>query len=300
MFTYAFMQIPAGIILDRYGPRKAITFAILILSLGLLLVAKTEYYPLAILGRLLLGVGSAFGFLGTSKIVSLWFSLKAMPLLLGSAIFLGSLGGAFSKEICSLLPENWEWRQSIVGIAYMGLLLAFVIWFLLKEAPVSGENFAQGKTPKKPILSQLALIIKNKQIFLGALFTFFAYLPISILGDSWGPLAFEKMFDAHKDLADKTVVFFYIAFSLGSFFYSSAAYRLRNIRTVLMFACCVTVIFLYLLLFQTQVGCQHYFGIPGFLILTFLVAFNLGGVPLAFSIGCAHASKIRSWRWIKT
>jgi hypothetical protein len=136
----------------------------------------------------------------------------------------------------------------------------------------------------------LKLILTNKQILTAAFFTFFAYLPISIIGDSWGPIAFQKMFGATKELADQTLTYFYVAFAIGSLFYSSIVTTLSKIRYVLFFEFSLALVFLYILLAHPSVGQSTYFGIPGFLILNSLIGFNLGGIALAFPLGCSHAS----------
>ncbi len=66
---------------------------------------------------------------------------------------------------------------------------------------------------------------------------------------------------------------------------------MHRIRYVLFFEFLLSLIFIYLLIVETGVGKASYFGIPGFLLLTSAIGFNLGGVALAFPIGCSHASK---------
>jgi len=296
MLTYSLMQVPGGLLLDRYGTRKVLTIAIFSLSLGILIVGTTASYPLAILGRVLMGLGSAFGFLGTSKIITMWFPIRMMSFLVGTTVFLGGMGGAFSKDLFSVLPAHWDWRQTLLSMGSMGVLLAITTGLILRERKFSAGD----KAPKKEInetpvpttlFGSFFEVLSNRQILLAGFFTFFAYIPISVLADSWGPLAFEKMFNVDKEVADKTITYFYIAFSTGSLFYSLVASYFNRIRHVLLFECIAMLVFLYLLLVRTDIGMTTFFGVPGFLILSSLIAFNIGGVALAFTIGCANARK---------
>lgn len=290
MFAYSLVQIPGGILLDRFGTRKILTLAMASLSAGIILVGKTESYSLAILGRVFMGIGSGFGFLGTSKIVVMWFPQPMMPFLLGITVFLGAMGGALSKNLFNALPAHWEWRHSLVGLGCVGAVLAVSMALILREKTAEEQGDFENKEPLS-LGAQFKAIVTNKQILLAAFFTFFAYIPLSIVGDSWGPLAFEKMFNASKEVADQTITYFYVAFALGSLFYSTLAYLMKRNREILIFGCSAVLLFLYLLLFRTEVGSATLFGVPGFLVLSSLISFNIGGVALAFPIGCAHAPK---------
>ncbi len=292
MIAYPLMQIPAGILLDKYGPRKMLSIAMASLAFGVLIVSLTTSFPLAIAGRVLMGAGAAFCFIGTSKIVTIWFPLRMMGFLLGTTVFLGGMGGAFSRRLYDAFPKSWDFDQSLLNMGLCGLFLAAMIAFLLREKkhPSVGSS---GAHPIKQthFIEDLRLILTNKQILAAGVFTFFAYLPISIIGDSWGPMAFQNIFNVSKELADQTLTYFYIAFAFGSLFYSTIATTLERIRYVLIFEFGMAFLFLYVLLGHTSVGSASYFGIPGFLILNSIIGFNLGGVALAFPIGCSHASK---------
>lgn len=284
--TYAVMQLPGGLLLDYYGPRKILTAAMIALSGGVFLVITSTYYPLAIAGRVFMGVGSAFAFLGTSKLVAMWFPLHWMSFLLGTTVFIGAIGGAFSNNLYNALPDAWDWRKSLALIGCVGFLFAALTFFFVREKKTEGA-----RQTLADLGAQLKQVVTNRNILLVGFFTFFAYIPCTIFADSWGPLAFEQIFNVPKEIANQTVAYYYVAFSVGSFFYSSIASYLNRTRHVLIFEWVAAIFFMYLLLFRTEIGSATFFGVHGFLILTALVGFNIGGVALAFPIGCSHASK---------
>src|SRR5215216_3156420 len=63
-YAYAPMQLPAGLLFDRYGPRKLMTTALILCALGSFFFASTDSLVTAAMGRLLIGVASAFSFIG--------------------------------------------------------------------------------------------------------------------------------------------------------------------------------------------------------------------------------------------
>ena len=69
-FAYACMQIPAGVLFDRYGIQKLLIAAAILVTAGSLLFASTSHLTLADLGRVLMGLGSAFSFIGCLKLAS--------------------------------------------------------------------------------------------------------------------------------------------------------------------------------------------------------------------------------------
>ena len=72
-YAYAGLQIPVGLMVDRWGPRRLLTGGALLCGLGSLLFALAEGLPLAYAGRLLIGAGAGFGFVATLKLATAWF-----------------------------------------------------------------------------------------------------------------------------------------------------------------------------------------------------------------------------------
>ena len=72
-YAYAPMQLPAGLLFDRYGPRKLMTAALMLCALGSFFFASTDSVITASMGRFLIGIGSAFSFIGVLVLASRWF-----------------------------------------------------------------------------------------------------------------------------------------------------------------------------------------------------------------------------------
>jgi MFS family permease len=285
MLSYALVQIPAGMLIDHFGPRKMLSLAMFVLSAGVMIISVTDSFPLAIFGRVLMGIGSAFGFLGTSQMVAVWFPQYLMPSLLGGTVVIGALGGAFSNQIFSQLTVGqWDWRTALFWMSAVGLLSVALFVFFLKD----GRSSAVKPKRTVSVFTELKQLCTNQQVLVASAFAFFAYMPISVIADSWGVAGFEKIFAVGKEEAAKTLAYFYIPFSLGNFFYSNLATVSRNSRAVLFLAFSLSLASLVVLLLMPEVGRSSMFGISGFLLLTSVVAFNLGGVTLVYAVGCSQ------------
>src|SRR5699024_5126856 len=77
--VYAVMQIPTGMLVDRFGPRKVLTAALLFLGLGQVLLAVATAYPVGLLARGVLGFGDALTFVSVLRLAAAHFSGRRYP-----------------------------------------------------------------------------------------------------------------------------------------------------------------------------------------------------------------------------
>src|SRR5688572_11451641 len=90
-YAYVGMQVPVGILVDRFGPHRLLTVATVLCSAGCLLFASAQSVSLAEAGRFLMGFGASFAFVGTLKLAAVWFPASQFGLLAGLTQALGML-----------------------------------------------------------------------------------------------------------------------------------------------------------------------------------------------------------------
>ena len=91
-YAYLIMQIPAGLLLDRYGPRKITTLAIILCALGIFLFARSETLLIASIGRFITGIGAAFAAVNCLKLIANWFPSRQFAFMSGLMMSVGMLG----------------------------------------------------------------------------------------------------------------------------------------------------------------------------------------------------------------
>jgi len=91
-YAYLILQIPAGLLLDRWGPRRVTTVAIAICALGVFLFSKAQTFPVACFGRFLTGFGAAFAAVNSIKLIANWFPIGKFALMMGLMMTVGMLG----------------------------------------------------------------------------------------------------------------------------------------------------------------------------------------------------------------
>ena len=134
-YSYVAMQIPTGVIADRWGPRKLLTLGAGIAALGTLLFAFAPNLWWASAGRLLIGGSVAVAFVSMLKLASHWFTPRQFTLASGMALFVGIVGGVFAGVPLRLLVEAFGWRPVMGVSAAVTALLCAVIWLRVRDDP---------------------------------------------------------------------------------------------------------------------------------------------------------------------
>ena len=132
-YGYAGMQIPVGLLLDRFGPRRLITLAALCCAGGCVLFATGTTLTTVTAGRFLIGAGAAFSLVGSMVVAGQWFSPSRFALLSGLAMAMGMAGGVFGQAPLRLAVEATDWRTSNLTLALGGLIIGISAWLCVRD-----------------------------------------------------------------------------------------------------------------------------------------------------------------------
>ena len=141
LVVYAAMQIPVGVMLDRFGPTVLILCGGLLMVLGQLAMATVHEVSLAIAARVLVGVGDACTFISVIRMLPEWFSVSHLPTLAQVTGLIGQTGQLISVTPLAIAVGVFGWTGGFVGVAAVGLLLLLVGTFVLRDAPGIGTAF---------------------------------------------------------------------------------------------------------------------------------------------------------------
>ncbi|OEY65572.1 MFS transporter [Marinobacter sp. X15-166B] len=131
--AFALVQLPVGLLLDRFGPRRIEASLLLIAALGAVVFAQADSLMGLTLGRLLIGVGVACCLMASFKAFALWFRPDQLPMLNGSLMAFGALGALAATAPVAWLLELASWRQLFMGLAGMTLAMAAIIFAVVPE-----------------------------------------------------------------------------------------------------------------------------------------------------------------------
>jgi MFS family permease len=108
--SFAAVQLPIGVALDRYGPRRVQGGLLLVAAVGAALFASAESLALLIVGRALIGLGVAGALIGGLKALVLWFPKERLPLYNGCFVMIGALGAVTATAPAETLVDAMGWR----------------------------------------------------------------------------------------------------------------------------------------------------------------------------------------------
>ena len=136
--AFAAIQIPLGMALDRFGPRRTHAVLLIIAAAGALLFSQGHDTPVLTLARALIGIGMAGALLAAMKMFALWFPGQKLPLVNGLILAAGGAGAMAASAPVHAMIAFIGWRQLFVVLAAMTLLVAAVIHIVVPERRATG------------------------------------------------------------------------------------------------------------------------------------------------------------------
>lgn len=183
-YCYIIMQIPVGLLIDKFGLHLAATTGTFIVALGTALFAAATEVWLLYVGRSCIGIGTSVIFICILKFQIAWFKPKIMMTMTGIACFIGALGGVLAQSPLVYMAEYIGWRNSIYGIAFISLLNACAIAFWVKGAPIQ-KNAMQ----KNSVIEVKASAFKGLWVVLGNIRTWPAFMLYAVFYGSYVVIA---------------------------------------------------------------------------------------------------------------
>ncbi|MFL6119188.1 nitrate/nitrite transporter [Actinophytocola sp.] len=134
--VYAVMQVPTGLLVDRYGARRVLTVAALLMGLGQLLFAFATSYPLGLLARAVLGVGDAMTFVSVLRLVAAHFPARRYAVVAAFTAALGSVGNLVSTVPLSLLLHSAGWTPTFAIAGAATAAYSVVLMLRVRDNPI--------------------------------------------------------------------------------------------------------------------------------------------------------------------
>ena len=137
-FAFALVQLPVGIALDRYGPRKVQLVLLTLAAVGTLLFATGQSFGQLVLARAVIGCGLGGCFMSAVKAISTWISPKRLPSVQGYLIAVGGLGAASATMPVRMLLQHTDWRGLFMLLAALTACSGLLIWLITPRSQAPG------------------------------------------------------------------------------------------------------------------------------------------------------------------
>ncbi|NHT18457.1 MFS transporter [Cellulomonas sp. IC4_254] len=144
LVVYALLQVPVGVLLDRYGPRVLVASGAAGMALGQTVLALAPSAGWVLAGRVLVGAGDALTFVSVVRLVPAWFAARRVPVMTQLTGSLGQLGQVLSAVPVVALLHAEGWRATFLSVAAVGVVAAIAVVAVVRDAPADAGESSDG------------------------------------------------------------------------------------------------------------------------------------------------------------
>ena len=194
----------AGIVLDRFSPKKTILVAMFFCVVSTFVLAYAHSFALALLCRFITGIGSAFCFLGPIRIASRWFPAKRMAMVTGVIVTIAMMGGMLAQYPLTKLVLYIGWRDAMIWLGWLGLCILGLMIVFIQDKP--------GATPA----TQPKIAYFNPQTLRAAVYASLMNMAVAVFGAVMGSLYLIQRLHVTKEEAALVNSMLFLGAIIGS------------------------------------------------------------------------------------
>jgi len=219
-YSYAAMQIPSGLLVDRIGPRRLSTFACIITAIGILVFAWGPNIWYAYIGRFLIGGSVAVAFVTCMKLAGHWFPANRFAMVTGVALLFGNVGGVLAGVPLSEFVAAWGWRTAMAASGGITLIAAAVMWLAVRDDPseygfkshAHASVLEQGNLPARAALKS---VICRKDTWLLFFAGGLSASPVLVFAGLWGVPYLMQVYGIERAQAATITSTMLVAWAIG-------------------------------------------------------------------------------------
>ena len=184
LFVYAGLQVPVGVLLDRYGSRAMLLLGLTLLTAGQLAFAFATSFPVAVLARAVLGAGDAMIFVSVLRLVTVWFLVRQASVVVQLTGQIGQLGAIIAAAPMSVALHSLGWTRTFAAASAVGLVGLVGVALLVKDSPYAGANVVRIRMAA--LARSLLVVWGNPGTRLGLWSHFTSQFSVTVFSLLWG------------------------------------------------------------------------------------------------------------------
>jgi MFS family permease len=182
--VYAAMQVPVGVLLDRYGSKLLMVTGLVLMTAGQLWFAFAQTYAAGLAARVLLGAGDAMIFTSLLRLVALWFRVKQAPFVTQLTGMVGQLGAVAAAGPLAAALHSFGWTKAFATTSAVGGLLTIPLLLVVKNSPYAGT--AVERVKMRALVDTLREVWGNPGTRLGLWLHFTSQFAPTVFTLLWG------------------------------------------------------------------------------------------------------------------
>lgn len=277
-YAYVSMQVPVGMLVDRFGPHRLLTVSSILCGLGCFAFAKADTLLLAEIGRFLMGFGASFAFVGSLKLAAVWFPASRFGLLAGLTQALGMLGAAVGEAPMSLTVGAIGWRNTMLAVASVFIVLTVLIGLLVRDKPAHYQPTQQHLANGKDILAGLRTVLSNPQSWWNAIYAGLLYAPTAAFAELWGVSFLQHAYGLSAHVAATAIGMIFIGWCVGGPLMGWLSDRILRRKLIMIVSSIACLSLMSCVLYLTD--------IPFFILVILLFLYGIAntGVATAYAV----------------
>ncbi len=274
-YGYAGMQIPVGLLLDRFGPRRLMTVAAGVVAVACLLFAWSDGLVGASVARFLIGAGCAFSLVGAMAVAGQWFPRERFALLAGLAMMFGMAGGVFGQAPLRVAVDATDWRTTMATVGVVGFGLMLAAWLFVRDR-------RRGSGGVGAVFEGLRRVAANRETWLNAVAGLGSTGPLLAFAGLWGVPYLQAVHDIDRVTAGTVTSVTFIGWGIGAPLIGWFSDRIGKRRSPLIAGMILSALSLVAILYLP--------GIPlwGVAILCFGIGFGGSAQIVCFALVREH------------
>jgi MFS family permease len=282
-YAYAGLQIPIGVLLDRWGTRRMFLLAAACCVIGGLMFGLAPTILVAHVGRALLGAGSGVAWVGCLKVATLLFPPHRFALLSGIALALGMLGAVLGQAPLAGVIGVVGWREAASGAALLAIAFGAALWRLLpREIAGGGDEDTPHTAQPAPVWAGIRRVLSTPQTWLVACYGSLMTVPMLGFATLWGVPYLMTRFDVSRPVAGAGTSLLLVGWAIGAPLYGWWSDRSGRRRTPMIVGASLNLATILAALYLPGLA------FPVVCLLLLLNGVGAGSMPLCFALARSH------------
>lgn len=266
-YAYTPMQLIGGFLYDQLGARITLTIATVICASGALCVAFAHDIAFVGLGRLLMGTGAAFAFVGVLFVGAMWLPARHFAYVVGFTELMGCLGAVVAQAPIAVAVDQYGWNTVILVLALLGYGLALLYALVIRDRKIHASQKAK----------HFLVLFKNQQLWAIGLYALFIFAPIPVFAGLWGVPFLQAKFNVSTVEASQACTMIWVGMALGSIALGMFSDKCSKRKLPLFISSVLGVIISSILVYQSMSFASTY-------AILFLLGVSTSGQALSFAV----------------
>lgn len=278
-YSYIVMQIPAGILVDLFGPRILLIIGSAAAGIACMLFSGSKCLWVAETSRLIMGFVCSVGIVSVFYLITQWFESRRFALVVGFTETLGMAGAAFVTILLAFSVEAWGWRTAIFLCGVGGVVISLLVLLFVRNQPNNSgmiyHNYKQFSLKKE--ISNLTTVVANLQGWLSGLFMGLVFSTIPAFFALWGIPYFMDHYHISASKAAGIVAFGLTGASVGGPLIGAFSDYIKRRKIIMILGSFLSLLIMSAILYFAP-------PIPIMFALTFSLGFTCSCYVVSFAI----------------